>query len=56
MTNFIPDQPKKAADVPYFDDVSSDAGWQGQATTKSIETLKSEIVQAVCRLGGLVIE
>jgi len=54
MSNFIPDQPKQAADVPWFDDVSSDAGWQGQTTTKSVETLKSEIVQAVSRLGGMV--
>ena len=54
MTNFIPEQPKKSVDVPYFDDVTGDAGWQGQSTTKSLETLKSEIVQAVSRLGGLV--
>ena len=53
--NFIPDQPKQAAEVPYFDDVSSDAGWQGQTTTKSIETLKSEITSAISRLGGMVI-
>jgi len=52
--NFIPDQPKKAADVPYYDDVLSSGGWQGQTTTKSIETLKSEIVSAVSRMGGLV--
>ena len=54
MNNFIPEQPKKAFEVPYFDDVTSDAGWQGHSTTKSIETLKSEIVQAVSRLGGMV--
>ena len=53
--NFIPDQPKNNQEVPYFEDATSDAGWQGQATTKSIETLKSEIVQAVSRLGGLVV-
>ena len=55
MSNFIPDQPKKAVDVPFYDDVSSEGGWQGQSTTKSIDTLKSEIVQAVSRLGGLVV-
>ena len=54
MNSFIPDQPKKAADVPYFDDVTSQDGWQGHSTTKSIETLKSEIVQSVSRLGGMI--
>jgi hypothetical protein len=54
MNNFIPEQPKIVSEVPYFDDVTSDAGWQGYSTTKSMETLKSEIVQAVSRLGGIV--
>lgn len=54
MNNFIPEQPKESAEVPYFDDATSDAGWQGHSTSKSIETLKSEIVQAVSRLGGVV--
>jgi hypothetical protein len=40
--------------VPFFDDITKDGGWQGHTTTKSIETLKSEIVQAISRLGGLV--
>jgi hypothetical protein len=53
--NFIPDTPKnKSAEVPYFDDVSGDAGWQGQSTSKSLEALKSEIMSSVGRLGGLV--
>ncbi len=55
MNSFIPDQPKVSANVPYFEDVSSDAGWQGQTTGKSIETLKSEINAAISRLGGLVV-
>ncbi len=55
MSNFIPEQPKKAAAVPFYDDVTSDAGWKGQTTTKSLETLKSEIVQSVSRLGGIVV-
>jgi len=53
--NFIPDQPKsKTPDVPYFDNVSEKDGWQGQATGKSIDTLKNEITDAVRRLGGMV--
>lgn len=54
MTNFIPEQPKQISDVPYFEDVSSAQGWQGQTTTKSIDTLKSEILMAISRLGGSV--
>jgi hypothetical protein len=50
--NFIPDKPSTPADVPYFDDIESDAGWKGQTTGKSIQTLKSEIVAALGRLGG----
>ena len=52
--NFIPEQSKKAADVPYFEDARSSDGWKGQATEKSIERLKSEITQAISRLGGTV--
>lgn len=53
--NFIPSTPtNQSADVPFFDDVSGDSGWQGQSTSKSLETLKSEIMSSVGRLGGLV--
>lgn len=54
MSQFTPDQPKEAADVPWFEDVSADQGWQGQTTKKSVEALKSEITQAFGRLGGMV--
>jgi hypothetical protein len=54
MSDFIPDEPKEPAEVPYFDDVKTEDGWQGHTTTKSLDTLKSEIVQAVSRLGGTV--
>lgn len=53
--NFIPEQPKNNGDVPFFEDVSSTDGWMGQTTTKSIETLKSEITSAVSHLGGMVV-
>jgi hypothetical protein len=53
--SFIPDQSKKATDVPYYDDVTSSDGWQGQSTTKSVESLKAEVTSALGRLGGLVI-
>lgn len=53
--NFIPEQPKDGQSVPYFDDVTKEAGWQGHTTSKSIKTLQAEIIEAVSRLGGLVI-
>jgi len=53
--NFIPEQPKALTNVPYFEDVSGDSGWQGQTTGKSVETLKSEITSAISRLGGMVV-
>lgn len=52
--NFIPETPKSSVEVPYYDDVTGEAGWQGQSTTKSIEALKSEISTSISRLGGLV--
>jgi len=52
--NFIPEQPQKAVEVPYYEDATAADGWQGQGTTKSIETLKSEVRQAIERLGGTV--
>lgn len=52
--SFIPDTPKQANEVPYFDDVIGSDGWQGHTTRKSLDTLKSEIIQALSRLGGLV--
>lgn len=53
--NFIPETPKSSRpEVPYFDDVTSEGGWQGHSTSKSIDTLKDEIVVAINRLGGRV--
>lgn len=39
--------------VPYFEDVSPADGWSGQTTTKSYETLKSNIMLSINRLGGI---
>jgi len=54
MMNFIPDQPKQAQDVPFYEDVTASGGWQGHSTSKSISSLKSEITASIGRLGGLV--
>ncbi|OGO26442.1 MAG: hypothetical protein A2136_05565 [Chloroflexi bacterium RBG_16_54_11] len=53
--NFIPETPKEEQEVPYFDDVTEKDGWQGMATTKSIETLQNEITNALFRLGAHVL-
>jgi hypothetical protein len=47
---FTPEQEEKSVDVPFFDDVSGDAGWQGQGTSKSIEALKAEVMASIGRL------
>lgn len=53
--DFIPDQPRHEVDsIPFFDDVSSEGGWKGHTTGKTIDTLKSEIMVSISRLGGLV--
>ena len=51
--NFTPET-SKAMDVPYYDDVRAEDGWQGQRTAKSADVLKAEIATAIGRLGGLV--
>jgi len=51
---FIPKTSTHSQDVPYFDDVTSTGGWQGHSTKKTIDVLKSEILSAIGRLGGLV--
>jgi hypothetical protein len=52
--NFIPEQPKNSFDVPYYEQAREDDGWKGQATTKSLDRLKSEVTQSITRLGGFV--
>lgn len=55
MSTFIPEQSKTPAqNIPYFDDVTSDPGWQGHTTKKSMEVLKSEVMIALSRLGAIV--
>ena len=53
MLNFVPES-QKAVEVPYFEDVSRDEGWQGYSTTKPIKKLQAEIGDAIGRLGGIV--
>jgi len=52
--NFIPSQTIEAQEVPYFEDAKKSEGWQGQATEKAAKVLKSEIREALSRLGGQI--
>ena len=45
---------KEPEQVPYYEEATAVNGWQGQATGKAIETLKSEIMAHIGKLGGLV--
>gem|GEM_PF-1748413 len=52
---WTPDENQPAAlDVPYVDDLRKADGWQGHSTQKSYETLKSEVTEAISKLGGTV--
>lgn len=42
MFDFKPSQGEKES-IPFFDDVTSSEGWEGHATSKSIDKLQSEI-------------
>lgn len=52
--SFIPDNPKNSVSVPFFEDVTSDGGWQGHSTKKTINRLQLEVTEAITRLGGFV--
>jgi len=41
-------------DVPYLDEARAADGWKGISTTLSYDRLKSEVVSAIARLGGIV--
>jgi len=52
---FIPNNDQKPTiDVPYFDEARSADGWQGHTTTLSYDRLKSDVTNAIARLGGVV--
>ena len=52
--NFVPDSNNTTMIVPYYEDVTSTAGWAGHATNKSEDMLMAEIAAAIGRLGGIV--
>lgn len=52
--NFVPDQ-SEAKRVPFFEDAKREDGWQGHATTKTVERLRREIEKALLLLGGIVV-
>ncbi len=52
IMDFKPETKKEMQEVPYYDDVSSSDGWEGHSTSKTLESLKSEVVMALSKLGG----
>lgn len=52
---FIPDEEDgPTLTVPYFDEARKEDGWQGQGTTRSYDSLKSALTQAIARLDGVI--
>ena len=48
---FQPDT-QEAQAVPFFKDTTSQGGWAGHTTSKSIDKLQSEVKEAISLLGG----
>lgn len=49
--DFLPDN-APAKSVPFLEDATGDGGWQGHASSKSIDSLKREVQNSLARLGG----
>lgn len=52
---FEPEGTKQGTDAPYFEDISSDMGYRGQRTHKSLEKLQGEVTNAISNLGGYLL-
>lgn len=52
---FEPEGTQKSTEAPYFEDISSDMGFRGQRTRKSLEKLQSEVTNAISNLGGYLL-
>jgi len=50
--DFQPEQQSAAYDVPFFENARASDGWEGQATTKTIKQLETELTSAITRLNG----
>jgi hypothetical protein len=50
---FEPEQ--KSVSAPYFEDISSDEGFKGFSTQKSIKKLETEVTDAISKLGGFIV-
>lgn len=51
---FTPDPIASSETAPYFEDVSKASGWAGFSTTKSIDTLLTEVTAALSRIGAML--
>ena len=55
MFEFVSEKTEhKVEEVPYFEDATAANGWSGVTTTKTIETLKANIIASIGKLGGSV--
>lgn len=55
MFTFQRDKPTHEPDrVPFFEDATTENGWQGHTTGKTLETLKTDVRMLISRLGGEV--
>lgn len=52
---FTEENKKSTTDVPYFEEVTGDAGFRGYSTQKSEDQLMANITAALGRLGGAII-
>jgi hypothetical protein len=51
---FVPDQSLNQKAVPYFEDATKKDGYGGYTVTRENRSLKSDVTQAISRLGGTV--
>lgn len=53
--NFEPEKKNAIGNVPYFEDITGDAGFRGYSTGKSEDQLMANITAALGRLNGAII-
>lgn len=55
MDGFIHDAPQRASErLIYYEDALAKDGWKGQATSKSLNALKSDLSVVIDRMGGII--
>jgi hypothetical protein len=49
---FVPESGPQAYDIPFFEDVKAEDGWEGQGSGKTEAQLEKEVIQAIALLQG----